>query len=233
MIKVRKANERGAVNLGWLDSKHSFSFGDFYDPEHMGFGSLRVINDDTVQPGQGFGTHPHRDMEIISYVIDGALEHKDSMGNGAVMRSGEVQRMTAGTGVSHSEFNHSKEDLVHFLQIWVLPEAQSLAPGYEQKNFSVEDKTNRLRLVASRDGADGSVTIHQDMRIYASVLTPGTSLTHSLADGRQAWIQVASGDVTVAGESLSSGDGIAVAEIDSIDVKAGTESEILLFDMPE
>ena len=233
MIKVRKANERGAVNLGWLDSKHSFSFGDFYDPEHMGFGSLRVINDDTVQPGQGFGTHPHRDMEIISYVIDGALEHKDSMGNGAVMRSGEVQRMTAGTGVSHSEFNHSKEDLVHFLQIWVLPEAQSLAPGYEQKNFSVEDKTNRLRLVASRDGADGSVTIHQDMRIYASVLTPGTSLTHSLADGRQAWIQVASGDVTVAGESLSSGDGIAVAEIDSIDVKAGTESEILLYDMPE
>ena len=233
MIKVRKANERGAVNLGWLDSKHSFSFGDFYDPEHMGFGSLRVINDDTVQPGQGFGTHPHRDMEIISYVIDGALEHKDSMGNGAVMRSGEVQRMTAGTGVSHSEFNHSKEDLVHFLQIWVLPEAQSLAPGYEQKNFSVEDKTNRLRLVASRDGADGSVTIHQDMRIYASVLTPGTSLTHSLADGRQAWIQVASGDVTVAGESLSSGDGIAVAEIDSIDVTAGTESEILLFDMPE
>ena len=233
MIKIRKANERGAVNLGWLDSKHSFSFGDFYDPEHMGFGSLRVINDDTVQPGQGFGTHPHRDMEIISYVIDGALEHKDSMGNGAVMRSGEVQRMTAGTGVSHSEFNHSKEDLVHFLQIWVLPEAQSLAPGYEQKNFSVEDKTNRLRLVASRDGADGSVTIHQDMRIYASVLTPGTSLTHSLADGRQAWIQVASGDVTVAGESLSSGDGIAVAEIDSIDVTAGTESEILLFDMPE
>ena len=233
MIKVRKANERGAVNLGWLDSKHSFSFGDYYDPEHMGFGSLRVINDDTVQPGQGFGTHPHRDMEIISYVIDGALEHKDSMGNGAVMRSGEVQRMTAGTGVTHSEFNHSKEDLVHFLQIWILPDAQSLAPGYEQKNFSVEDKTNRLRLVASRDGADGSVTIHQDMRIYASVLTPGTSLTHSLADGRQAWIQVASGDVTVAGESLSSGDGIAVAEIDSIDVKAGTESEILLFDMPE
>ena len=232
MIKVRKANERGAVNLGWLDSKHSFSFGDYYDPEHMGFGSLRVINDDTVQPGQGFGTHPHRDMEIISYVIDGALEHKDSMGNGAVMRSGEVQRMTAGTGVTHSEFNHSKEDLVHFLQIWILPDAQSLAPGYEQKNFSVEDKTNRLRLVASRDGADGSVTIHQDMRIYASVLTPGTSLTHALSEERQAWVQVASGDVTVAGELLSSGDGIAVADIDKIDVTASTESEILLFDMP-
>ena len=232
MIKVRRANERGAVNLGWLDSKHSFSFGDYYDPEHMGFGSLRVINDDTVQPGQGFGTHPHRDMEIISYIIDGALEHKDSMGNGAVMRSGEVQRMTAGTGVSHSEFNHSKEDLVHFLQIWILPEAQSLAPGYEQKNFSVEDKTNRLRLVASRDGADGSVTVHQDMRIYASVLTPGTSLTHSLTEGRQAWVQVASGDVTVAGEILSAGDGIAVSDIDGIDIAASSEAELLLFDMP-
>jgi redox-sensitive bicupin YhaK (pirin superfamily) len=232
MINVRRANERGSVNLGWLDSKHSFSFGDFYDPEHMGFGSLRVINDDTIQPGQGFGTHPHRDMEIISYIIDGALEHKDSMGNGAVMRSGEVQRMTAGTGVSHSEFNHSKEELVHFLQIWVLPEAQSLTPGYEQKNFSVEDKMNRLRLVASRDGADGSITVHQDMRIYASVLTPGTSLTHSLTEGRQAWVQVASGDVTVAGEILSAGDGIAVSDIDGIDIAASSEAELLLFDMP-
>jgi redox-sensitive bicupin YhaK (pirin superfamily) len=232
MINVRRANERGSVNLGWLDSNHSFSFGDYYDPEHMGFGSLRVINDDTVQPGQGFGTHSHRDMEIISYVIDGALEHKDSMGNGAVMRSGEVQRMTAGTGVSHSEFNQSKEQLVHFLQIWVLPEAQSLTPGYEQKNFSVEDKTNRLRLVASRDGADGSITVHQDMRIYASVLTAGTSLTHLLAIGRQAWVQVVSGDVTVAGEALTAGDGIAVSDIDGIDVTAGAESELLLFDMP-
>ena len=232
MIKLRKADERGSVNLGWLDSKHTFSFGDFYDPAHMGFGTLRVINDDTVQPGQGFSTHAHKDMEIVSYILTGALEHKDNMGNGAVMRAGEVQRMTAGTGVTHSEFNPSPEELVHFLQIWILPETQSLQPGYEQKTFTAGDKKDQLRLVASNDGRSGSLTIHQDMSIFASVLSPGTTLSHALDSGRQAWVHIASGEVVIDGESLSTGDGAAIAEVATIDIRAETNTELLLFDMP-
>ena len=231
MLRIRKASDRGSVNLGWLDSKHSFSFGDYYDAEHMGFGTLRVINEDKVQPGQGFATHSHRDMEIVSYILSGSLEHKDSMGNGAVMHAGEVQRMTAGTGVTHSEFNHSDSDNVHFLQIWVLPEEDSLPPGYEQKTFSSEDKQNRLRLVSSRDGRDGSLTIHQDMDIYATVMSPGTELSHSIAADRQAWVQIARGDVVIAGESLSAGDGVAIPDAENVTIRAVTDSEVLLFDM--
>ena len=232
MIQMRKSAERGSVNLGWLDSKHSFSFGDYYDPAHMGFGTLRVINDDTVQPGQGFGTHGHRDMEIVSYILSGALEHKDSMGNGAVMRAGEVQRMTAGTGVTHSEFNHSSDELVHFLQIWVLPESNALQPGYEQKEFSEAEKKDQLRLIVSRDGRDGSLSIHQDMDIYATLLSAGKSVSHDLRPTRQAWVQVASGDVVVDGNSLSAGDGAAVVDMSLLDVRAVTDAELLLFDMP-
>ena len=232
MIQMRKSAERGSVNLGWLDSKHSFSFGDYYDPAHMGFGTLRVINDDTVQPGQGFGTHGHRDMEIVSYILSGALEHKDSMGNGAVMRAGEVQRMTAGAGVTHSEFNHSSDELVHFLQIWVLPESNGLQPGYEQKEFSEAEKKDQLRLIVSRDGRKESLSIHQDMDIYATLLSAGKSVAHDVESGRQAWIQVAAGDVVVDGNSLTAGDGAAIVDRSVLDIRAVTDAEFLLFDMP-
>ncbi|MFT3774532.1 MAG: pirin family protein [Minicystis sp.] len=195
MITVRPARERGHADFGWLDSHHTFSFGDYYDPRHMGFRTLRVINDDRVKGGKGFGTHPHRDMEIVSYVLDGALEHKDSMGTGSVIRPGDVQRMTAGTGVLHSEFNHSKSETVRFLQIWILPERARIEPSYEQKNFPVEQRKNQLRLIASRDGRDGSVTVHQDVAIHAAVLEPGASVSHTLAQGRHAWVQVARGSV--------------------------------------
>lgn len=232
MINIRKAADRGKVNLGWLDSKHTFSFGDYYDPAHMGFGHLRVINDDTVEPGQGFGTHGHKDMEIISYIIDGALEHKDSMGNGAIMRQGEVQRMTAGTGVTHSEFNSSPHDRVHFLQIWILPESPSLRPGYEQKNFPDDAKRDQLRLVASRDGRDGALTVHQNVDIYASQLSAGTTLTHTLGDGRQAWLQIVHGDVRVDDAQLTTGDGAAITGQSTIAIAAGQDSEFILFDVP-
>ena len=231
MIQIRKANDRGKVNMGWLDSKHTFSFGHYYDPDHMGFGNLRVINEDRVQPGKGFGTHGHEDMEIISYVIDGALEHRDSMQNGSVIKPGDVQRMTAGTGVRHSEFNHSNDELVHFLQIWILPEAKGLEPGYEEKRFDREEKLDRLRLVGSRDGRQGSVTIHQDVDLYAGVLTAGTELTHVFADGRHGWLQVVRGEVALDGATLGAGDGAAIAELETITISAGTEAEILLFDM--
>ena len=231
MIQIRKANERGKVNMGWLDSKHTFSFGHYFDPDHMGFGNLRVINEDRVQPGKGFGTHGHQDMEIISYVIDGALEHRDSMQNGSVIRPGDVQRMTAGTGVQHSEFNHSADDQVHFLQIWILPERAGLEPGYEEKRFEREEKLDQLRLVGSRDGRNESVTIHQDVDLYAGVLTEGTELTHAFTGNRNGWVQVVRGEVTLDGKTLSAGDGAAIAELDQLTITAASEAEILLFDM--
>ena len=231
MIQIRRANERGKVNMGWLDSKHTFSFGHYFDPDHMGFGKLRVINEDRVQPGKGFGTHGHQDMEIISYVIDGALEHRDSMQNGSVIRPGDVQRMTAGTGVQHSEFNHSVDDQVHFLQIWILPERAGLEPGYEEKRFEREEKLDQLRLVGSRDGRNQSVTIHQDVDLYAGVLTEGTELTHVFTGNRKGWVQVVRGEVTLDGRTLSAGDGAAIAELDQVTITAASEAEILLFDM--
>ncbi len=231
MIQIRKANERGKVNMGWLDSKHTFSFGHYFDPDHMGFGNLRVINEDRVQPGKGFGTHGHQDMEIISYVIDGALEHRDSMQNGSVIRPGDVQRMTAGTGVQHSEFNHSGDDLVHFLQIWILPERPGLEPGYEEKRFEREEKLDQLRLVGSRDGRNDSVTIHQDVDLYAGVLSDGTELTHVFAPGRSGWLQVVRGDVTLDGQALTAGDGAAITDLEQATVFAASEAEVLLFDM--
>ena len=231
MIQIRKANERGKVNMGWLDSKHTFSFGHYFDPDHMGFGNLRVINEDRVQPGKGFGTHGHQDMEIISYVIDGALEHRDSMQNGSVIRPGDVQRMTAGTGVQHSEFNHSADDQVHFLQIWILPERAGLEPGYEEKRFEREEKLDQLRLVGSRDGRNESVTIHQDVDLYAGVLTEGTELTHVFTGNRNGWVQVVRGEVSLDGKTLSAGDGAAIAELDQVTITAASEAEILLFDM--
>jgi redox-sensitive bicupin YhaK (pirin superfamily) len=231
MITVRKAADRGSVNLGWLDSKHSFSFGEYQDPEHMGFGNLRVINDDRVEPGQGFGTHPHRDMEIISYIIDGALEHKDSMGNGFVMRADDVQRMTAGSGITHSEFNHSGDAQVHFLQIWIEPAENSLEPGYEQKSFSSVEKLDQLRLVVSQDGRQGSLLIHQDANMYASVLTDGVELVHSFEAGRRGWVQVVKGDVSANGEKLGTGDGASIENASELSLKSHGDVELVLFDL--
>ena len=228
---LRRSEERGKANFGWLDSKHSFSFGHYYDPEHMGFGPLRVINEDRVAPGGGFPTHPHNDMEIISYVLEGALEHKDSLGTGSVIRPGDVQRMSAGSGVRHSEYNASKTDPVHFLQIWIVPEKKGLAPSYEQKTFSVSEKRDELRLIGSRDGRDGSVTIHHDVDLYASVLTPGQSVRHVLRSGRGAWVQVARGSVTLNGERLQAGDGVAIERAGEIAIEASNAAEVLLFDM--
>ena len=231
MIRIRRSEERGrGRHGGWLDSHHTFSFANYYDPAHMGFGALRVINDDRVAAGAGFPRHPHRDMEIISYVVDGALEHKDSMGNGSVIRPGEVQRMTAGTGVAHSEFNASQTDPVRFLQIWVLPERAGIEPGYEQKDFG-EERRGRLRLVASRDGREGSVTIHQDLDLYASVLAPGEEVSHTLARGRRAWVQVVKGEASLNGEALHEGDGAAVEDIETIQLTGDAQAELLLFDL--
>jgi quercetin 2,3-dioxygenase len=233
MITVRPAQERGVANLGWLDSRHTFSFGHYYDPAHMGFGPLRVINEDRVRAGAGFDTHGHRDMEIISYVLEGALAHKDSIGTGSVIRPGDVQRMSAGSGIRHSEFNDSDSDPVHFLQIWLLPDREGLAPSYEQKTFADGDKHNRLRLVASRDGRDGSVRIHQDADIYASLLDNDAAVTHALANGRRGWIQVVRGAVGVNGKSLRAGDGAAASELPALTVRAAADgSEFLLFDLP-
>jgi len=231
MIALRPAAERGAVNLGWLDSKHSFSFGEYHDPAHMGFASLRVINEDWIEPGQGFGTHPHRDMEIITYIIKGALEHKDSMGNGAVMKRGDVQHMTAGTGVMHSEFNHSNDELVHLLQIWILPGEQGLTPGYEEKTFTDAEKNNQLRLIASPDGREDSLVIHQDVSLYASILDQGTAITHDFDAGHSGWIQIVDGEVEINGETLEAGDGAAIEKMTSLEIKAKTAAEFLLFDM--
>lgn len=233
MIAIRKATERGVANFGWLDSRHTFSFGDYHDAKQMGFGPLRVINEDRVMPGQGFGTHGHRDMEIMSYVLEGALEHKDSIGTGSVIRPGDVQIMSAGTGIRHSEFNHSKTEPVHFLQIWVVPKREGLAPRYEQKTFSKGDKTNSLRLVGSADGRDGSVVIHQDVGIFAAVLDAGRAVTHPLSPGRTAWIQLVRGSLTVNGSAMSAGDGAAVSgEVAIACAATAADTEFLLFDLP-
>ena len=232
MITIRSAAERGHARHGWLESRHTFSFGDYHDPRHMGFRALRVINEDRVEPGKGFATHSHRDMEIVSYVLDGALEHRDSMGNGSVIRPGDVQRMSAGTGVTHSERNPSKTNPVHLLQIWILPERQGLPPGYEQKAFPESEKRGRLRLVASRDGRDGSVTIHQDVDLYAAILARGETVRHALRPGRHAWVQVAAGEVTLNGEWLEAGDGAAVSDEQTIEISSEERgAEVLLFDL--
>jgi redox-sensitive bicupin YhaK (pirin superfamily) len=233
MITVRHAGERGTANLGWLDSRHTFSFGHYYDPNQMGFGPLRVINEDRVRAGGGFDTHGHRDMEIISYVLEGALEHKDSIGTGSVIRPGDVQVMSAGTGIRHSEFNHSKKDPVHFLQIWVMPDRQGLKPRYDQKNFPDMEKRGRLRLVGSPDGRDGSIIIHQDAEIYASLLASGEAVTHVLRPGRGGWVQVVRGAIEVNGQSVSAGDGVAVRDEPELTVRSRADgSEVLVFDLP-
>jgi redox-sensitive bicupin YhaK (pirin superfamily) len=233
MISIRRSDERGGGKQGWLDSRHSFSFGHYYDANHMGFGPLRVINEDRVAPGSGFDTHGHRDMEIISYVLEGALEHKDSLGTGSVVRPGDLQRMSAGTGIRHSEFNPSADKPLHFLQIWLLPEKTGLAPGYEQKTFGDAEKRGRLRLVASRDGRDGSVRLHQDADIYASLLDKGDAVVHDLARGRKAWVQVTRGAVDLGSQRLQAGDGAAVESEPAIRLAAATDAvELLLFDLP-
>jgi hypothetical protein len=232
MIDIRHTHERGSARLDWLDSKHTFSFGHYHDPRHMGFATLRVINEDWVQPGRGFDTHGHKDMEIVTYVLEGALEHKDSLGTGSVIRPGDVQRMTAGSGIRHSEFNHSDAETVHLLQIWILPEEKGLTPGYEQKNFPDEEKRGKLRLIASRDGRDGSVTVHQDTDLYAARLKNGESVTHAPAASRKAWVQVARGGLTLNGTQLKQGDGAAIAEEDEIVIESTSDdTEVLLFDM--
>ena len=231
MMTIRKAMERGHADHGWLDSHHTFSFADYYDPKHMGFRSLRVINDDRVEAGRGFGSHPHRDMEIISYVLEGALAHKDSMGTGATIRPGDVQRMSAGTGVVHSEFNASKSDEVHFLQIWLMPSKRGIQPGYEQKTFSEADKRGTLRLVASPTGEDGSITIHTDAKVYAGLFAANERAQLELADKRGAWVHVARGKVKVNDQVLGEGDGVAIENERSVRVEGIDEGEVLVFDL--
>jgi redox-sensitive bicupin YhaK (pirin superfamily) len=231
MMIVRKSGERGHANHGWLDSRHTFSFADYYDPAHMGFRALRVINEDRVAPGQGFGRHSHRDMEIISYVLDGGLEHKDSMGTGAVIHPGDVQRMSAGTGVTHSEYNASRKSPVHFLQIWIQPDRRGIAPSYEQKTFSQADKSGQLRLVASPDGANDSVTVHADARIYAAVLATGEVANHELAAGRHAWVHTVRGRARVNGVDLSAGDAVALSEERTVRIEGIDAAELLVFDL--
>jgi len=231
MITIRPAAARGHADHGWLDSRHTFSFADYYDERHMGFRALRVINEDRVQPGQGFGTHSHRDMEIISYVLEGALQHKDSLGNGSVIRPYEVQRMSAGRGVAHSEFNSSRDELVHFLQIWILPRRRDLDPSYEQRLFPVEEQRNRLRLLAAEDGRDEAVTIHQDVELYGTVLDAGAEVRHDLRPGRHAWVQIARGEALVNGQPLRAGDGAAVSDEPAVGLVAVAPSEALVFDL--
>ena len=231
MISIRRGSDRGHRNYGWLDTFHTFSFNDYHDPDFMGFRSLRVVNEDRVAPGEGFGTHPHRDMEIVTYVLSGALAHRDSMGNGSVIRPGEVQRMSAGTGVTHSEFNHDANEKVHFLQIWVLPERKGLSPSYEQRAFPEAGNKGNLRLLASRDGRDGSVTIHQDVSLFVTRLGKGESVAVALAAGRYAWAQVVRGAVTLNGRSLSAGDGAAVSEESGFTLEGTVPAEVLVFDL--
>jgi redox-sensitive bicupin YhaK (pirin superfamily) len=231
MIKLRLSHERGHANHGWLDTYHTFSFADYYDPAHVGFRSLRVINEDRVAPGAGFGTHPHRDMEILTYVLEGALEHRDSMGNGSVIRPGQVQRMSAGTGVTHSEYNASKTEPVHLLQIWVLPERKGIEPGYEEREFPAEERQGRWRLIAARDGREGAARWHQDADLYVTLLSPGERVTHRLRPGRHAWAQVARGAVTLNGQPLKAGDGAAISEEEAVEAQADEAAEVLLFDL--
>jgi hypothetical protein len=231
MIDVIHSDDRGAADHGWLKSRHTFSFADYYNPSMMGFAKLRVINEDWIEPGMGFGTHPHRDMEIVTYMLDGALEHKDSMGNGSVIRPGELQRMSAGTGVLHSEFNHSKQDKAHLLQIWILPERNGIEPGYEQKLFPREEKLNRWRLVGSRDGRDGSLTIHQDVNLYSAVLEKGATLDYEFDGRRRGYLQIARGTAEVDGKAITAGDAVAMQDQASFSVRASEDTELLLFDM--
>jgi quercetin 2,3-dioxygenase len=231
MIKIRRANERGHADHGWLDSYHTFSFADYFDPEHMGFRALRVINEDRVTGGEGFDRHSHRDMEIISYVLEGALEHKDSMGTGAVIKPDDVQRMSAGTGITHSEYNASKRDPVHFLQIWIMPDHRGIAPSYEQKTFRRDDKTGRLRLVASPDGRDGSVSIHADAWMFAGLFPAGQGAVHAIADDRHAWVHVVRGKVRVNGVELATGDAVALSGEPSVGIEAMDTCELLVFDL--
>jgi len=231
MIDIRRSAERGGGDFGWLKTQHSFSFDTYHDPRFMGFRSLRVINEDWVQAGHGFPMHPHRDMEIITYVLDGAIQHQDSMGNGSIIRPGDGQRMSAGTGVRHSEANASKTEAAHLLQIWILPDRRGHEPGYEQKAFPEAEKCGRLRLIASPDGVDGSVTIHQDAKLYASLLNPGQAVKHELGKGRHVWLQVARGAVELNGQSLNQGDGAAISDEPQLTVKATKDAEVLLFDL--
>jgi hypothetical protein len=231
MITIRQAQERGHANHGWLDSHHTFSFANYYDPKHIGFRTLRVINEDRVSPSNGFGTHGHRDMEIITYVLEGALEHKDSIGTGSVIQPGEVQRMSAGTGILHSEFNHSQTQPVHFLQIWLLPEKKGLSPSYEQRNFSPAKTPGKLHLVAARDGRENAVTVHQDVDLYAAVLKEGDRISHTLKPQRHAWVQVARGTITLNSLPLNTSDGAAISEETDVVIEATKDAEILLFDL--
>lgn len=230
MITIRKAEDRGKAKFDWLDSSHTFSFGHYYDPAHMGFESLRVINDDRIAPGGGFGTHPHKDMEIISYVLQGALAHKDNLGNSSVIHVGDVQRMSAGTGVTHSEFNHSSEEGAHFLQIWFLPSAKGLKASYEQKNFTVQEKQGALKLVASSDGRNGSISLNQDVDMYISLLEGADVVTHTLKADRKAWLHVAKGQVSLNDEELHAGDGAAI-EGGEVKLSKGSAAEVIIFDM--
>lgn len=232
MLTIRPANARGKANFGWLDSNHSFSFGHYYDPRHLGFGPLRVINEDRVKPGAGFDTHGHRNMEILSYVISGELAHKDSTGSGSVIRRGDIQRMSAGSGILHSEFNHSQEHSVHFLQIWIEPAQANIAPGYEQKALDSAAQKNALALIAGPDGGEHAVRIHQDARLYVSQLDAGSSVSHGLAPGRGVWVQVVSGALSVNGAAVTAGDGVSVTGETAIRLDATADSELLLFDLP-
>jgi redox-sensitive bicupin YhaK (pirin superfamily) len=232
MIRIRKAGDRGHANHGWLDTWHTFSFASYQDREHMGFRSLRVMNEDFVAPGRGFGTHPHADMEIVTYVLEGALQHKDSMGNGEVLRPGEFQRMSAGTGITHSEFNPSSDEPVHLYQIWLFPDRRGIEPSYEQKEFPDEQLHNRLRMVASPDRADGSLLIHQNARIFLSKLEAEATLEHPLAEGRHAWLQILRGSVKLNGQPLATSDGAAVSDERRLVISADDPAELLLFDLP-
>jgi hypothetical protein len=231
MIRIRRSDDRGRAEHGWLSSRHTFSFADYHDPAHMGFRDLRVINEDRVQPGKGFGTHPHRDMEILTWVLSGALEHRDSLGNGSLIRPGDAQRMSAGTGVTHSEHNPSADEPVHLLQIWIVPARRGLAPSYEQKHFPEAERRNALRLVASPDARDGSVRIHQDVAVWTALLDPGQAVRHGLAPGRHAWLQVARGEVELRGERLAAGDGAALGDEPAVALAARAPSEVVLFDL--
>lgn len=230
-LQIRKSNARGHVKIGWLDSHHTFSFGNYYDPNHMGFRALRVINDDRVTPGAGFGTHGHRDMEIITYVLEGALEHKDSLGTGAAIYPGDAQRMSAGTGIMHSEFNHSQTEPVHFLQIWIVPDTQGLPPSYEQRSIPLEEKRGKLRLIAAKDGREGAVTVHQDMALYVSVLEAGDRVSYDLKPNRHAWLHIARGTATLNGHSLTEGDGASLSGEERLEISSDVGGEILLFDL--
>jgi redox-sensitive bicupin YhaK (pirin superfamily) len=232
MLTIRRSEDRGRFDMGWLDTRHTFSFGEYYDPRYLGFSALRVINEDRVAPGKGFPTHGHRDMEIVTYILRGALEHKDSLGTGSVIRPGDVQRMSAGAGIQHSEFNHSAEEPVHFLQIWILPDQKGMPPSYEQITVPVQDRHDRLRLIGSRDGRDGSVTIHQNLGLYSALLSPGAKLDHAFEADRAGWIQVASGAIEVNGLHLRAGDGVAAIKETALKIAALEPAEILLFDLP-